>query len=267
MNSCQIPQRRFLAGAGFDGGQIELAVTRFGRMTNDEIRYLGGTKDPYDSALFVYTVTGAKPATAVNPDEIARTAQHLGMPILPWAKHREQVTDYARTLGVPDADNFSNVCKQALERNIIGYDKTSFENLMKALLKGDRHAIGKALGYPETADRLVEFPEIDQRVKEQKAAGVKFAEPLLYIEHQCIHSMGPEAVRAGQRRKASLLAFGCEAVERGLSQTGTELAIGISNYKEMWKHFNTMKIERPKPQLPDVRELISQEPLLCPPGK
>ena len=259
MNSCRIPQRRFLAGAGFDGAQIELAVTRFGRMTDGEIRYLGSTNDSYNSTLLVYAVTGAKPAAAVNPDEVAQIAQRLDMPTLRWAKHRNQVTDYVRTLGMPEA-NIRDICKQSLEANIIGYDNTSLENLMKAVFKHDRRAIGAALGYPEPMDGFTNFPEKDQRIKEQRAAGVKFAEPLLYIEHQCIHSMGPEAVRAGQRRKASLLAFGCEAVGRGLSQTGTELAIMISNYKGNWQPFHTMGIERPKPQLPDLKALISREP-------
>jgi hypothetical protein len=70
--------------------------------------------------------------------------------------------------------------------------------------------------------------------------------------------MSDEAVKAGTKRKASLLAFGCELMLRGLSEKGTELAELVLNFNLEDKSQYFPCPELPKPELPDLRVLLEK---------
>jgi hypothetical protein len=248
-------QCKLLADAGFENKDIITAITRFGNLDDDELKKIADPEDAYPSSLLVYTITGAKPAATIASEPMAKIAERIGLATVHWTKDREKLKWYVNG---QSEEVYGKLCKQAFEKYIIGFDTTCIDNLLEGVNHNDRCAVGKALGYPEPFDSTYHYKEMDERTKKQVSEGKKFEEPLWYIEHQCRHSMSDEAVKAGTKRKASLLAFGCELMLRGLSEKGTELAELVLNFNTEDKRQYFHCPELPKPELPDLHVLLEK---------
>ena len=251
-------QRTLLERGGFSPQQVDVAAGRFSAMSAGSFRTLVEHHNLIETALFIYTLTGAKPATTINDAEgsLIPIATALDMPSLNYLADQS------------DQKLWGGCTVQHFEPWLLGHDAQTFAAFKNAIRAKDAVHIGEALGYPDPSKHIFNFPDINEAVHAQHKAGRRFIESMLYLEPVCIHSISEHVEQAGRLRKASLLAYECEVAGRGIQPdwyVPNKIArIMASHATIKWKKQAAQQnIHDPIPQ----PELLPLEELLAAPTK